>query len=203
MVASSRVIGPSADLRTSGGHAGGAFYSHKFLHIEICFWAPRCHWKLLLFVFGKVDQTQTATTISRKRNCRLRVTALMRLQKNSCFVSRHDFRGRGKTRVLYQGTTSVGPQLPQKLMGFSPCAQPADKTTDFFRGLLFRKAATHDCRRLRPLSSPYYQPKATHSAAERQSLGQSHWSPEDQASFGTRPTPGASSVLLCRLLFPA
>jgi hypothetical protein len=37
-----------------------------------------------------------------------------------CFVLGHDFPGCGKTQVLYQGTTLVGPYTTENTLGFSP-----------------------------------------------------------------------------------
>jgi hypothetical protein len=43
----------------------------------------------------------------------------------------------GKTPVLYQGLTLVGPQMAEKELGFSPCG----KTPVLYQGLTFSRAA--------------------------------------------------------------
>jgi hypothetical protein len=56
-------------------------------------------------------------------------------QRTGQAVPAPDFRGCGKTHVLYQGTTLVGPHMIENTSGFSPCGVAFPLGADFFCSL--------------------------------------------------------------------
>jgi hypothetical protein len=67
------------------------------------------------------------------------------------FLSGHKFAGCQNADVLYQGTTSVGPQRVEKKMGFSPCLSGVRNKYQFFSKLFSRAADPVQKKRLNPL----------------------------------------------------